>query len=260
VTESALSVHDLCVTRNGARVLDRVSFEARTGEVLAVLGPNGAGKSTLLRAVAGIHPSTGRVAVGGRDAAGLDPRERARLLAYLPQRSLLDAPLLVERVVGQGRYARAPGLGRLAATDRDAIEQAMRATGVARLRDRAFTALSYGEQRRVLLARALATEAPLLLLDEPAAALDIAHALGLFATLRGLAEAGRAIVVVVHQLDDARRHADRGLLLREGTAHATGAVRDVLSAANVAQVWGVGMRENEALAFHLEGSVHRGEP
>ena len=260
MADAVLSVDDVRVSRDGRRVLDGVSLAAMAGEVVAVLGPNGSGKSTLLRAIAGLLPSAGRIALAGRDAVTIGAAARARVLAYLPQRSLLDAPLPVERVVAQGRYAHTPGLGRLGHADRRAVDQAMDTTGVTQLRARAFTALSYGEQRRVLLARALATEAPLLLLDEPGAALDITHALSLFATLRGLAEGGRAIVAVVHQLDDARRYADRGLLLHGGRVLASGPITEVLSASHVARVWGVEMREREALGFRLDARVREDAP
>ena len=252
-----LRVERLHVERDGTPVLHDVSLHAARGEVLAVLGPNGSGKSTLLRSISGTLPATGHVVLDGRDAIAMDARERARVLAYLPQRSLLEAPLPVERVVAQARYAHTPGLGRMRNADRDAVEDAMRTTRVTTLRARPFTALSYGEQRRVLLARALATRAPLLLLDEPAAALDIAHALSLFDTLRALAAAGHAVVVVVHQLDDAFRHADRGLLLHEGRALAHGPIREVLTADRVARVWGVEMREGGGYGFSL--STTRGD-
>lgn len=251
MSDVALVAEALRVERGGRAVVDGVSFAAARGEVLAVLGPNGAGKSSLLRAVAGLVPYAGRVSLQSREAASLSRLEHARAITYLPQRSLLGSPLPTTTVVAHGRYAHAPGLGRLDAADRDAVAEAMRTTGVAHLARQPFTTLSYGEQRRVLLARALATGAGVLLLDEPAASLDIAHALALFRTLRALAATGRAVVVAVHQLDDARRHADRGLLLREGRAVAFGSIDSVLTPANVLDVYGVELVERDAAGFRL---------
>ena len=251
MSDALLVAENLRAHRGAHVVLDAISFAANAGEVLAVLGPNGAGKSTLLRCVAGLAPRTGNVRVRGRDVASLSRLERARAITYLPQRSLLGSPLPVATVVAHGRYAHAPGMGRFGVRDHEAIAEAMHATGVAHLDTRSFTTLSYGEQRRVLLARALATGADALLLDEPAASLDIAHALSLFETLRALAAQGRAVVVAVHQLDDARRFADRGLLLHEGRAIVDGTVDAVLTAAHVRRVYGVELREREALGFRL---------
>jgi iron complex transport system ATP-binding protein len=245
----ALRAIDVAVQRGRSNVLQGVSLQAAPGEIVALLGPNGAGKTTLLRALAGLAPYSGRIEIEGDELRTLPPRTRARRVTLLPQRSLLDAPLPVASVVAHGRYAHAPGLRRMSDSDRAAIDAALEATALTAIADRPFTALSYGEQRRVLLARALATGASVLLLDEPAAALDVAHALELFAMLERLAAQGHAIVAAVHQLDDARRYAHRGLLLAQGHAVAEGPIDEVVSAERVAEVYGVQMREQDALGF-----------
>jgi iron complex transport system ATP-binding protein len=228
-----------------------VSFTAEFASVLAVLGPNGAGKSTLLDAIAGFHPHDGQILVDGAPLKSLDRRERARQLAYVPQVSRLDSPMLVSDVVGQGRFAHRGTLRGQDATDEEAIQRAMESTDTQRFADRAFTALSYGERRRVLLARALATGARVILLDEPSSSLDIAQMLGLFALLRRLADSGHCIVVVLHVLDEALRCADRALLLAEGRCVAVGPVREVVAQEPVARVFGVEIVPEGGMGYRL---------
>jgi iron complex transport system ATP-binding protein len=235
----ALAVRGLSVVRDGRAVLADVSFAAETGSVLAVVGPNGAGKSTLLKAVAGLLPYRGQVRLDGGDAAQLDRRSRARRVAYVPQHSALDAALPAREVVAQGRFAHRDSLGRKSAGDEAAIERALGLTDAARLADRPFNRLSYGERRLVLLARALATGAKLLLLDEPTAALDVRHALELLAVLQRLASDGACVVVVLHQLQEAASHCDRALLLAEGRTVAEGTIGEVIATGPVRRVYGV---------------------
>jgi iron complex transport system ATP-binding protein len=251
MAEPLLQAEDVHVQRGRRTVLHGVSLHAEAGEVLAVLGPNGAGKSTLLRAVAGLLPAEGRVRLQGRDVGALPARERARLTALVPQRSQLGARMTVRKVVDQGRYAHRGGLAGPSKGDARAVTEAMARVGVTPLADRFFTELSYGEQRRVLLARALATGAPLLLLDEPTASLDIAHALTLHRTLRGLAAEGRAVVIVLHDLNEARLVSDRALLLADGATVVQGPTPEVITAEHVAQVYGVELLEDGALGYRL---------
>jgi iron complex transport system ATP-binding protein len=250
----ALIAQDVSVALGARRAVTGVSFEADFCTITAVLGPNGAGKTTLLRALAGIVPHAGRVELCGGPIESLDPRERSKRLAFVPQRSQLASRLPVYTVVSHGRFAHRGGLSRLLPADRQAIDTAMMRADVAHLAAREFPELSHGEQRRVLLARALATEARVLLLDEPTASLDIPHALSLFATLRGLAEDGRCVVVVVHQLDDALRFTDRALLLHDGRQVAFGRSPEVITADNVERVYGVQLIAGGALGFRLGGS------
>jgi iron complex transport system ATP-binding protein len=235
--------------RRGARsVLRAVDFRAPAASVTAVLGPNGAGKSSLIEAVAGLVPFSGAIRVDGVDVAALSPLERALRVAYVPQQSLLSAPLAVEEVVALGRYAHARGGERSEARAR-AVQHALDKTRAAALAKRPFSELSGGEQRRVLVARAVATGARTLLLDEPTASLDVQHALGLFALCRELAAEGRTIVIVLHQLTDALRFADHVLLLHQGSVVAAGAAADVLVHARVREVYGVHMIPTSAPSF-----------
>ncbi len=247
----ALRARGLGVELSGRPLLHAIDLDAAYGNLTAVLGPNGAGKTTLLRALAGLLPSTGLLELDGKPVARIAPRERSQRLAFVPQRSQLNARLPVWTVVSHGRFARGTGLGKLSSVDLRAIDAALRKADIAHLAEREFPQLSHGEQRRVLLARALATEARVLLLDEPAASLDIPHALALYDTLRALCTEGCCVIAVMHQLDDALRFTDRALLLESGRQVAAGGSADVINAANVARVYGVTLVPGGALGFRL---------
>jgi iron complex transport system ATP-binding protein len=250
-----LAVAGLTVRRGPRPVVQGLSFTAARGELTVLLGPNGAGKSTVLKAVAGLLPHEGRVSIDGRDAATLDRRERARALAYVPQHSALEAPMPVRDVVAQGRFAHAEGwLSGGSARDAAAVDLAMERADVTALAERPFSTLSYGERRRVLLARALATGAGLLLLDEPTAALDVGHALSLLAVLRAVARDGAAVLLVLHQLQEAAAIAERAVLLAEGRARAVGPVAEVIASGPVREVYGVSMVPAAQFACVLEAA------
>jgi iron complex transport system ATP-binding protein len=245
----ALAVQRVRVRFGATTVLDDVSFTAPYRGVTALLGPNAAGKTTLLRAIAGLIAHDGAVVVAGVDVARLDRRERARRIGYVPQHSRLDAPLSVFDVVAQGRYAHRGGLGALRAGDRAAIEDALRRVDAQDLAARSFVALSHGQRRRVVIARALATGARLLLFDEPTASLDIGHALGFLRLARELADAGAAVVIALHGLDDALRFADTGVLLRAGRVVTAGPIAQVVAAEPIRDVYGVDLIPDGALGF-----------
>lgn len=249
--DPVLAVTQLRVVRDRRPVLGGVDLVACAGEVLALIGPNGAGKSTLLSAVIGRLPYTGAIRLGDADAAALDPRARARRVAWVPQRSGLRASMRVANVVAAGRYARQGWLARLSQSDAAAVAQAMRLADCADLAERPFDRLSCGEQQRVLVARALAGEAPLLLLDEPTAGLDPRHALGLLALVRRLAGEGRAVVVVLHHLDEAERCADRVALLAGGIITAEGSPAAVLADGPLRAAYGIVPVPNGALGLRL---------
>jgi iron complex transport system ATP-binding protein len=248
----ALRVEGLGVTRGGRALLEGISLHAEYGTLLAITGPNGAGKSTLIKALVGLLPHTGEVRIGNAEIAALEPAERARTVAYIPQRSSIMASIAVRDVVAQARYAHRTRFGRANPADQ-AVARALEQTDLTALARRAFDTLSGGEQRRVLLARALATEARILLFDEPTSGLDIAHGLRFFELADRLKAEGFALVCVLHALDDALRHADAALLLSAGKSVSFGAVSAVLSAEHIAQVYGVRMFERAGLGFSLAG-------
>jgi iron complex transport system ATP-binding protein len=249
----ALEVRDLCVRRGHREILRKVSLQARFGEITAILGPNGAGKSTLLRALCGLLEASGEIRLGGQLIGKLDAFARAKQLSFVPQHSQLNAAMPVYRVVAQGRYTHRPGLSRLRDEDHAAIRHALHESDALHFAERPFTELSFGEQKRVLIARALATGARTLLLDEPTASLDVEHALRLFALLRAMATQGRCIVVVLHQLDEALRHSDRAALIKAGELIAMGPSREILSPERVRALYNVEMVPGGGLAFELPG-------
>ena len=184
------------------------------GTFTAVIGPNGAGKSTLLRCLAGLQiPTEGGVVLGDRSFDAVPRRDRARALAYLPQHTPLYHDLRAEEVVMLGRLPHLPRFGGPSTADHDRVTRALSQVGAVDLAPRALSTLSSGERQRVMLARMLATEAPLLVLDEPTTALDIGHALRFLDQLRGLAEEGRTVIVALHDLDLADRFATTAVCL-----------------------------------------------
>jgi iron complex transport system ATP-binding protein len=233
----------------GREVFRDVSFAVGAGELVALCGPNGAGKSTLLRLLLGLHaPAAGQVHLGGVPVGALPRREIARRVALLPQESPLDLPLTVREVVGLGRL---PHLGRFqpeGPADVLAVDRALDATDTADLADRPVTELSGGERHRVHLARALAQEAPVLLLDEPVAGLDLVHQLRALDRLRAVVDEGRAAIVALHDLSLAARRCDRMLLLAAGTLQADAPPVEVLTPATLSRVFRVRAEVNRDAA------------
>lgn len=244
-----LSIEGLHVTLGGAPVLNGIDCALQPGMVTGIIGPNGAGKSTLLRAMTNLLPATaGRALLNGRPVETIDEPERARLIAYLPQGQNVHWPLTVERLVALGRLPHLAPFSRLTDSDHEAIDRAMAEADVLHLANRVATELSGGERSRVLLARALSVEAPALIVDEPLAALDPGHQLATMALLQRQAQAGKLVVVVMHDLTMASRFCDRLLLIAQGRLAADGTAADVLSADILRTVYGV-----EALIGEREG-------
>ena len=243
---------NLSVTLGGRQVVAGISTEL-TGGLIGLVGPNGAGKSSLVRAIAGLVPSEGTILIDGKRALPL--RERARRIAYLPQGQAVFWPVTVERLVALGRLPHLAPFERPADTDHAAIERALTRTDLLDLRDRSIDELSGGERARVLLARALAVEAPLLLADEPLAALDPAHQIEVMQLLRAEAARGATVIAVLHDLTLAARWCDRLLLMDKGQLVADGAPRQVLTAERIDAVYGVsafiGEAEGEPLIVPL---------
>jgi iron complex transport system ATP-binding protein len=235
---ATLKATGLSVVLGGRTILSDVDLEARRGEFVAVIGPNGAGKTTLLKAVAGLVAGGGDIVIEGRALRSLSLKERALHIGYLPQGHVFYWPLPVIEVVGLGRLPRGAGAD-LSEEDRLAVERAMAATGVVGFAERAVTTLSGGERARVALARVLATEADLILADEPTASLDPRYQLVVLDILkRHAAEAG-AVVAVLHDLGLAARYADRVVLLDGGQVAATGSPREVLTEERLGETFGV---------------------
>ena len=227
----------------GRRALDGVDVELPEGELAALIGPNGSGKSTLLRLAAGLlAPTSGRAELDGKPLTSWTARARAREVAFVPAglRALPERRVF-DFVLG-GRYPHLVRLGGIYATetpaDRTAVESALEAADAAELGKRKLDQLSSGQFQRVLVARALAQEARILLCDEPTAALDPEHQVRIFLLLEGLARAGRTVLVATHELNLASRFAARCLLLDAGRLAASGTPEDVLRPEVLGPVFG----------------------
>jgi iron complex transport system ATP-binding protein len=239
-----ISAKSIGLTLETNRILDAVDVDLRTGEFVGLIGPNGAGKTSLLRILAGLRPaSSGNVTYDGRDLAALKPRERARLVSYLAQSDGPHWPIGVEALVGLGRL---PHRGKASDADnRAAVTRALDLVGMTELRTRTFDTLSGGEQARALLARALAVEAPLLLADEPTAALDPYHQLQIMDLLQARAKSGAGVVAVLHDIGLAYRYCDRIVLLAQGRKIADGPPGEVLSDENIAMAYGIAIKRGD---------------
>ncbi|THV26559.1 heme ABC transporter ATP-binding protein [Glycomyces paridis] len=229
-------VTGLRVALGGKEILRGIDLEARAGEVLSLVGPNGAGKSTLLAALSGdLRADAGEVELWERPIGAWSALDTARRRAVLPQAHTVSFPFTVGEVVAMGR-APWTGTGR-GGDDEERTAAALALTEAAAFTGRAFTSLSGGEQARVMLARVVAQDAGLVLLDEPTAALDLRHQELVGRLCRTLAAEGRAVVVVLHDLGLAAAYSDRCALLSEGRLAACGAPAEVLTAERIGEVY-----------------------
>jgi len=226
-----IEVSDLSVSFGDVPVVSGVDLRVERGSLVGLVGPNGAGKTTVLRAIKGtLSPDAGEVRLDGDPAESLSAREAGRRVASVPQETSLAFDFRVRQIVEMGRT---PHLGRFdghGPDDERAVREAMDAAGVARFADRAITEVSGGERQRVLLARALAQEAPSLLLDEPTASLDVNHAVRTLELVRRLVDDGRAALAAIHDLDMAARYCDEIVVLANGGVRAGGRPEEVLTA------------------------------
>ena len=233
-----ISAKGVSVELDGATVLDSVTIDVAVGEVLVLVGPNGAGKSTLLSVLSGERrPTAGTVELNGRELHTVPTRELARQRSVLTQENTVSFPFLVSEVVAMGR---APWANTIEGRDDvHAVLDALDAADVRHLATRRYTALSGGEKARVSLARVLAQQTPIVFLDEPTASLDLRHQEDVMRVGRRMADDGRAVVVVVHDLSLAAAYADRLAIIAEGRLEAVGSPREVLTEERVERVYGL---------------------
>ena len=227
-----LALDNLTVRRGQCPVVDSATLRIAAGECVGLLGPNGAGKTSLLRAALGLLPFE-----GASNLAAMPPRDRAAQAAWLPQGREIAWPMRVERVVALGRLPYLPRGARLRDEDRAAVDAALTRMGLAGYRDRTATALSGGEQARVLIARMLAQDTPLLIADEPIAGLDPAAQIATLEVFRTLAGEGRAVLTSLHDLSLAARYCTRLVLMRAGRIVADGPPDTVLTPDTLAEVF-----------------------
>ncbi|MBJ6128493.1 ABC transporter ATP-binding protein [Microvirga splendida] len=240
---TGLEIRALSVDLGARRALQGIDLALEPGRLTALIGPNGAGKTTLLRAIAGLaKPSAGEITLNGASVARMRASERARAIAYLPQGGGVAWPLPVESVVALGRLPHGERPDHLPAQGRAAVEAALLSVGLEGFESRPATALSGGERARMLLARALATQAPVLLADEPVAALDPRHQLIVLDGLRAQARSGATVVAILHDLNLAARFADRIVLLDQGKLEASGLPEAVVTEARLASSFGIRAR------------------
>ena len=235
-----LSCRDLAVRRGERAVLDGVSLELRPSELVLLLGRNGAGKSTLLRTLLGAErPESGTVQLDGEPVHAVAPRQRARRIAFVPPGAESPFEFTGRQLVAMARHPHRGLMQPESARDRGAIACALEVVDALSFCDRPVTTLSGGELRRIAIARALATEAPLLLLDEPLTNLDLEHAVAVAGLLRLLADQGRGLLVAAHDVNLLAPFAHRCVLLHEGRVFADGPPETTLTDAAIEQVFSV---------------------
>jgi iron complex transport system ATP-binding protein len=225
----------------GERALIKdVTLQFAAGEKVAIIGPNGSGKTTLLRLLCGaLRPTRGDVELDGQPLRSWRRAAIARRLAYLPQNTWTSFDLSVREAVAMGRLSYAGAWRALAARDTEIVESAMARVGLQRFGHRSLPTLSGGERQRVFIARALAQESPLLLLDEPTTSLDIGHQLDLMAILESLHKDGKTIVAAMHDLSQVWQSFSRAIVLDGGRVTADGDAKTVVGGAAVAQAFGI---------------------
>lgn len=237
---TSLRISDLSIRAKQTVLVDRASTELKTGELVVLLGPNGAGKTSLIRGALGlIKPASGASELDGRAVASLSPTERAQLISYLPQIRPLAWPNRVRDVVALGRFSHGATIGRLSAEDRAAVDTAISACDLTHLQDRSADTLSGGELARMHCARAFAANAPLLVADEPIAALDPRHQFRILDLIKSYVDQGGGALLVLHDIELAARYASRLIWMKDGRIVADGSVEETLSADRLAEVYGV---------------------
>jgi len=234
-----LECADLSCGYPGKTVLHDLNLQVKEGEVVALLGPNGSGKSTLLKTIAkSLAPQHGKIKINGDDLSALSYTEAAQRIAFVPQEEHSVFDFRVREVVMMGRIAHSKSVFDTPEDER-IVEQAMEQTDCAHLAERSILELSGGEKQRVWLARAVAQQTQLLLLDEPTSHLDIAHQVSLLKLVRSLRDQDLAILIALHDLNLAAFVADRGVLLHEGKAILDDAMPTVLGSSMLEHVYGV---------------------
>lgn len=236
-----LEVKNLAVNLDHQRILEKISFSVKQGEILSIIGPNGAGKTTLLRAINGLLPiCKGEITLEGKNISSFPIPERARLIATVPQATHLLPAFRVKDVVMLGRTPYLNWLGQTSQCDEEIVHEALRQTDAMEFGERMASELSAGEQQRVLLARALAQNTPVLLMDEPTTHLDLKYQMELLSLTKDLTHSKKLItLVVMHDLNLACRIADRIMVLNHGQIAVAGRPTEVLNKDLLSKVYRV---------------------
>lgn len=219
-------------------ILEKIDADFDKGRVIGLIGPNGSGKSTLLRTIAGLLPATaGRVVVSGQDITRLNPKMRARSIAYLPQTMPFDIPFSVREFVEMGRYSHDASW--FSKTDQTLVDEALRDLGLNSIEHAPLTEISGGERQRAGIAKCLAQGSPVMLLDEPISNLDMYYQLDIMEKLVELASRGRLVILAIHHLEFAIRFCDELLVLTDGRVYRRGPVESVVSSEMIRDVFGI---------------------
>jgi iron complex transport system ATP-binding protein len=250
-----LRADNITLSVNGAELVKDASFALKPGELVVILGPNGAGKTSLLRASLGLAaPSLGHASIGSEAADRISPAQRARMISYLPQSRPLSWPNVVKDVVSLGRFSHGATLGRLKGKDAEAVETALAKCDLTHLAERRADTLSGGELSRVHCARAFAAEAPLLVADEPVAALDPKHQFRTMDLIKALVSSGGGALVVLHDIGLAARYATRLIWMKDGCIVADGSVSETLNSERLETIYGIKAKV-DGFNVQLEGAL-----
>jgi len=250
-----LKVRDISFYYDSFKAVDRVSFEVESGLILGIVGPNGSGKTTLLRCInKALEPKTGTVFLDDINLVLIKQREIAQKISVVPQNSISRFPFTVFDIVLMGRFPYLSRFEKETGRDFDMVQKCLKLTGVERLASRLITEISGGEYQKVIIARALAQEPQVLLLDEPTLHLDINYQIELLELLKILAKDKNLIVVMVsHDLNLAARYCDRILILKEGKIFQAGLPEEVLTRQCIKEVYGI---ETEIIRSPATGSLN----
>lgn len=237
---TVLQAEKLSLSYDRDLIIDRLDLETPTGQITALIGPNGCGKSTLLRGLARLlRPQHGSVLLDGRAIHTMPTKQLARELGILPQAPTAPEGITVRELVAQGRYPHQDWFQQWSHADEQALQRALKRTGLIPLIDRAMDTLSGGQRQRAWIAMALAQETDILLLDEPTTYLDLAHQLEVLELLEKLNQEGKTIIMVLHDLNHAAYYASHLVALSEGKIFAQGTAQEVITKSIVRHVFGV---------------------
>lgn len=250
-----LFANALTVAAGETTLVRAATFEFSQGELIVILGPNGAGKTSMIRSVLGLEPvASGTAELDRAAVAQLSPKARAQKVAYLPQIRPLAWPNQVRDIVALGRFSHGAALGRLSQEDADAVARAITACDLDHLIHRTADTLSGGELARVHCARAIATEAPLLIADEPTAALDPRHQFRILDLIESFVDSGGGAMLVLHDIELAARYAKRLIWMKEGQIVADGPPAETLTSERLADVYQIDARIEQGRVL-MEGTL-----
>jgi iron complex transport system ATP-binding protein len=237
----AFELNNICFSYGSHNVIDNLSFSIRSGCFHAILGPNGCGKTTLLDLLSGyIRPASGKIRFNGQNISEYGKRSLSRHIALVPQEYRVNFPYTVREVVAMGRYPHQARFSHPTAQDMQIVEDALDVCGAQELSDRFITELSGGEKQRVIFARAIAQQTPVLLLDEPCASMDVKHALRILnVASEQVLKKGVTVIAVMHDINLAARFADNLIFMKQGQRIASGPARDSLDSKIIREVFDV---------------------